>query len=231
MGGLGSGPRPRIRQSSPVVEVTPQVDFQHLYRDGHLAAGMSMSQTFQPSRSRPQAGLTMLTMAVSCSIVVAVLTVVSADDAHRMECFEMPLRLRPSSLGEGRGVLAVVGCPGCDRWCRILFIQDTRLACRRCHGLLYRAQRQGKLHRSRAQYGRLLAALDTDDIQGKPLHRPKGMRGKRFARLAAHAQRIRLTLEIEEGRQTASLDRFLDRQERQLKSWQERLPTHTWKDP
>ena len=77
-------------------------------------------------------------------------------------------------------------CPRCVRRCNVLFERDGRFACRRCHALRYRSQRESKLKRALAQAMELNARLGraSQDLWEPITARPPGMRWNRFRSLS-----------------------------------------------
>jgi hypothetical protein len=84
-----------------------------------------------------------------------------------------------------------IGCPGCARKCRALYIGSDRLRCRLCLGLRYRSQLeqpgQRVLDRA-AKIARRLDPVDGNALDGCP-PRPKGMRWRTYHRLETEFDR------------------------------------------
>lgn len=84
----------------------------------------------------------------------------------------------PCALGGHRTWLL---CPRCEGRAGVLYLRGHALACRSCHGLVYRSQSQGKLPAALRRMHKRMAQLGPD------FTRPKGMHWHTYWRLLQQA--------------------------------------------
>jgi len=107
------------------------------------------------------------------------------QDATWLEtAYEVPLERTPCHLGGERVWWRCPG-PGCGRRVALLYA-GTRIACRHCHDLAYRCQRESAEYRAARQANKIRRKLGWKvGILNFPGEKPKGMHWKTFARMQA----------------------------------------------
>jgi hypothetical protein len=83
-------------------------------------------------------------------------------------------RFHRISRGRFGGEQLLVGCPQCDRRCRILHSLANRVGCRFCLGLLYASENMGARDRNWWQVMKIRRRVDTDaSVDEFPARRPR----------------------------------------------------------
>lgn len=170
------------------VEQAQQLDVRQLQRTGRLMSGMNYGWSW----SRGGVKVASVDLSVqSDQVLMQYSRCLRNGQWHRSTC-EVKLERTPCNLG---GERVWWRCPvaGCDRRAAILY-GGAGIACRHCHDLAYRCQRESEEYRAARQANKIRRKLGWNvGILNVPGGKPKGMHWKTFERMQATHDRHSLT--------------------------------------
>ena len=189
MGGPGNGRR-RHYSAADCTDDYRRLDVRRWQRDGFLAPGRAFG--WQWTRDNE----TVASIQVRTEADRVILSYRHRSGGAEWKSEEYPVRLdwTPCTYG-GRRAWFLCPARGCGRRVAILY-GGSIIACRHCHGLAYRCQRETACDRAARRTANIRARLGwapgiLNDAAGKP----KGMRWGTFERLiAAHEAALRESL-------------------------------------
>lgn len=174
MGGFGSG----RYGGKPCTDDMRRLDVRVLQRDGHLRAGRLNGWQW----TRDGEVIASIQMTVQADRVWLEYRTRQAGGDWRDMKYPVLLERTPCHLG-GHRVWWRCPAVGCGRRCAVLF-GGAVFACRQCHRLAYRCQRQTFDDRATRQADKIRARLGWDEgVLNGPGGKPKGMHWRTFERL------------------------------------------------
>jgi hypothetical protein len=172
LGGRGSGRHPDPRAKA-TTEDYRGLDVRRLERERLLASKRDLNLRWL----RGDRVLASVRITIEAGRVVVL---------YRHRLFPLRVDWTPCNYG---GQRAWVLCPRCDRRVAIVYFQGTKaFACRRCHRLAYRCQREAADERAFRRANRIRERLGwKPGILNPEGHRPRGMHRETFERLSYRA--------------------------------------------
>lgn len=188
------------------VEQSWQVDVRQLQRSGRLLSGMDYGWSW----SRNGTQLATIQLTVQPDQVLIHYSCCLRNGQWASSSCAVHLERTPCHLG-GERVWLQCPEPGCGRRVAVLY-GGARIACRHCHDLAYRSQRESAEGRAARQANKIRRKLGWKvGILNFPGGKPKGMHWKTFSRLqASHDEHSRVALAC----MSVSLGLLRDRLER-----------------
>jgi hypothetical protein len=188
--GAGHGLRPgaRLRGAMKTVDSCPRIDVRQWHRKGFLVLGMTFSWPVGIQGHEK--------LLVVVEEEQAVLRF--HDDELGPLTEQIPLERTLCHYGGDRSWFR---CPGvrsgqrCGRRVAILYKVGWYFLCRRCHGLVYKSQRQDRLRRLEAKARKIRRRLGgSEDLTAPFPPRPQRMHCQTYERLRTAAEEIQLAL-------------------------------------